>query len=150
VLLYMLSSCIVKLFVFPILIFLRLLGRIKKDNSSLKFFEHGQFFARTIFRSKFFSPDSSSPGNFSPDNSSLNFYLSKADNSPLECYMWLSALKQLFRRHYKQFSALFLELDNKWMIEICSNTCDTHLLPVFLTGIVAKTTQNMQLAKLIL
>jgi hypothetical protein len=33
--------------------------------------------------------------------------------SPLECYMWLSALKQLFRKNKKQFSALFLELDNK-------------------------------------
>jgi hypothetical protein len=42
-------------------------------------------------------------------------YLSHQMNiiSPLECYMWLSALKQLFRRHKKQFSALFLELDNK-------------------------------------
>jgi hypothetical protein len=40
-------------------------------------------------------------------------------------------LKQLFRRHKKQFSDLFLELDNKLMIEICSNTCDTHLLLVF-------------------
>jgi hypothetical protein len=34
-------------------------------------------------------------------------------------------------RHKKQFSDLFLDLDNEWMIEICSNTCDTHLLLVF-------------------
>jgi hypothetical protein len=40
-------------------------------------------------------------------------------------------LKQLFRRHKKQFSDLFLELDNKFMIGICSNTCDTHLLLYF-------------------
>jgi hypothetical protein len=40
-------------------------------------------------------------------------------------------LRQLFRRHKKLFSNLFLELDNKWTIETCSNTCDTHLLLVF-------------------
>jgi hypothetical protein len=53
--------------------------------------------------------------------------------------------KQLFRRHKKQFSDLFLEFDNKFMIEIYSNTCDKHLL----TEIVPKTTQNIQLNKLI-
>jgi hypothetical protein len=58
--------------------------------------------------------------------------------SLLECYMWLSALKQLFRRHKKQFSALFLELDYKWMIEIYSNTCYTHLLLVFLLELCRK------------
>jgi hypothetical protein len=34
---------------------------------------------------------------------------------------------QLFRGHKKQFSDQFLELNNKWMIEIGSNTCDTHI-----------------------
>jgi hypothetical protein len=34
---------------------------------------------------------------------------------------------QLFRGHKKQFSDQFLELDNKWMIEIGSKTCDTHI-----------------------
>jgi hypothetical protein len=46
-------------------------------------------------------------------------------------YVAICFKAKLFRRHKKQFSALFLELDNKWMIEICSNTCDTHLLFVF-------------------
>jgi hypothetical protein len=33
--------------------------------------------------------------------------------SLLECYMWLSASKATFQETQKQFSALFLELDNK-------------------------------------
>jgi hypothetical protein len=76
---------------------------------------------------------------------------------------------QLFRGHKKQFSDQFLELDNKWMIEIGSNTCDTrglrHLngqkgtlintylsiymwythFNCFLVEIEPKTTQNMRL-----
>jgi hypothetical protein len=52
-------------------------------------------------------------------------------------------LKQLFRRHKKQFNDFFLELDSKWMIVICSNTR-------FSTRIVPKTTQDMQLNERIL
>jgi hypothetical protein len=39
--------------------------------------------------------------------------------------------KATFNETQKQFSALFMELDNKWVIEICSNTCDTYLLLIF-------------------
>jgi hypothetical protein len=33
--------------------------------------------------------------------------------------------------HKKQLSDFFVELYNTWMVDICPNTCDTHLLLVF-------------------
>jgi hypothetical protein len=67
---------------------------LRPDNSSLKIFAHGRFFARTILRSEIFPRTVLRPENFSPDNSSLNFFQAKRiilrpdNSSPGQFFDW--------------------------------------------------------------
>jgi hypothetical protein len=79
----------------------------------------------------------------------LLFFYSPMKKSLLEYYMWLSSSKAIFQgTEKKQFSDFFLEMNE------CLKYVQIHVIHTFytqfLTGIVPKTTQNMQLNKLIL
>jgi hypothetical protein len=109
-------------------------GTIRPDNSSLKIFAHGQFFAWTILRLQKISPNSSSPGIFFAGQFFAQFFLSKAENSSPEFFFTRTILR-LDNFSPGQFLAgqFFTWTILRWTIRRLDNsTSDNFLLHFYL------------------